>query len=200
MKPNTDNILSKAPRLIKEVLKIFLLVYVGLGLILFIFQEKYIYYPDKTDFKNCSSFKNADQISFGTSRGYLTKRSEDKIIVYYHGNALRACDRDYLDSFFVGQDYSTYFVEYSGYAESESKPSMSTLLQNVTDTINFLKSQNFENIIVAGESIGVGPASYHALHSNINKIILPQVLLIVSSLLCLSNLILLIILCICSLL
>jgi esterase/lipase len=172
MNIDIDIILSRIPRWIKEVVKILLLVYFGFGLVLFFFQGNYIYHPDQTDFLDCPSFKNAEKISFGSSRGYLTKRSQEKIIIYYHGNAGRACDRDYLDNFFAEQNYSTLFVEYSGYGESGPKPSMSLLLQNVTDTINFLKTQNFTNIVVVGESIGVGPASYHALHSDISKLIL----------------------------
>ncbi len=158
--------------LIKKITTILLLVYFGLGMALFIFQNKYIYYPDKTDFQECPSFKGADKISFASSRGYFTKRSLEKVIVYYHGNAGRACDRAYLDSFFAEQNYSTFFVEYSGYGEKENEPSMPKLLKNVTDTINFLETQNFKNIVVVGESVGVGPAAYHALHSGVNKLIL----------------------------
>ena len=139
---------------------------------LFVFQEKYIYYPDKTDFQDCSAFKSADQISFGSSRGYFTKRSQEKVIVFYHGNAGRACDRDYLVSSFAEQNYSTFFVEYSGYGEKGDSPSMPKLLKNVDDTIDFLKTQNFKNIVVVGESVGVGPAAYHASRSEINKLIL----------------------------
>lgn len=167
-----DYILSKIPHLIKRLFLIFLLVYFGLGIVLFVFQEKYIYYPDKTDFQDCPSFKNADQISFGSSRGYLTKRSQDKVIVFYHGNAGRACDRDYLVSSFAEQNYSTFFVEYSGYGEKANNPSMPKLLKNVDDTIRFLKTQNFKDIVVVGESVGVGPATYHASRSDINKLIL----------------------------
>ena len=167
-----DIILNKIPRLIKRVFLIILLVYFGFGIMLFVFQAEYIYYPDKTDFQDCPSFKNADQISFGSSRGYLTKRSQEKVIVFYHGNAGRACDRDYLDSSFAEQNYSTLFVEYSGYGEKANNPSMSKLLKNVDDTIDFLKTQNFKDIVVVGESLGVGPAAYHASRSDINKLIL----------------------------
>lgn len=168
----TSNISSKILHLIKRTLLIFLLVYFGLGVVLFVFQAKYIYYPDKIDFQDCPSFKNADKISFGSSRGYLTKRSSEKVVIFYHGNAGRACDRDYLDSFFAEQNYSTFFVEYSGYGEKANNPSMSKLLKNVDDTIDFLKTQNFKDIVVIGESIGVGPATYHASRSDINKLIL----------------------------
>lgn len=158
--------------LLKRTFLVFFLVYVGLGIILFVFQEKYIYYPDRTDFQNCPAFQNADKVSFGSGRGYLTKHSPETLIVYYHGNAGRACDRDHLDSFFAEQGYSTFFVEYSGYGEKENKPSMTGLLRNVTDTIDFLKTQKFKTVVVMGESVGVGPAAYHALHANTSNLIL----------------------------
>lgn len=138
----------------------------------FLFQENYIYYPDKTDFENCPSFGNAEKISYGSSRGYLTKRSPEKLVVYYHGNAGRGCDRAYLDPFFAKKEYSTFFVEYTGYGEKTNKPSMSNLLKNVTDTIDFLKTQEFQDITVIGESIGAGPAAYHASQSKITNLVL----------------------------
>ena len=168
----TGYILSKIPHSIKRMFLLFLLVYFCFGIVLFVFQAKYIYYPAKTDFQDCPSFKNADRISFGSSRGYLTKRSQEKVIVFYHGNAGRACDRDYLDSSFAEQNYSTLFVEYSGYGEKGNNPSMPKLLKNIDDTIDFLKTQNFKEIVVVGESVGVGPATYHASRSDIHKLIL----------------------------
>lgn len=163
---------TKMFRFIKKVFLVFFLVYFGLGITLFVFQEKYIYYPDTTDFQSCPAFQNAEKISFGLSRGYFTKRSPETLIVYYHGNAGRACDRAYLDSFFAEQGHSTFFAEYSGYGEKENNPSMTGLLGNVTDTIGFLKTQEFKNIVVIGESVGAGPAAYHAMHATVADLIL----------------------------
>jgi esterase/lipase len=159
--------------ILKRIFRIFLLVYFGLGIILFTFQKNYIYYPDKTDFRNCTYSKNVESVSFGLTRGYYTKRSADNIIIYYHGNAGRACDRYYLfDALFAEKDYSTLFVEYSGYAEKEGELSMSKILENTSDTMQFLKDKNLKNIIVIGESLGNGPAAYHALHGEVSKLIL----------------------------
>src|SRR3989338_1128224 len=114
-----STLLSKVPLSVKKILSLCLLVYCGLGVALFVFQEKYIYYPYETDFQDCPSFAAADKILSGSSRGYLTKRSPENVIVYYHGNAGSACDRAFMDSFFAGQSYSTFFAEYSGYGEKE---------------------------------------------------------------------------------
>ncbi|MCE3254832.1 MAG: alpha/beta hydrolase [Rickettsiaceae bacterium] len=157
---------------ILRLIKTGLVAYLGLAAILFTFQTGYIYYPNKTDFQNCPSFKDAEKISFGSSRGYFTKRSSEKVIVFYHGNAGRACDRNYLDKFFAKENYSTYFVEYSGYAQKENHPSMKKLLKNVEDSIKFLETKNFKHIAVIAESIGTGPAAYHAANSSIHNLIL----------------------------
>lgn len=158
--------------LIKEIIKISLICYLGLGIVLFIFQSSFVFRPDTTDFQNCPQFKNSEKITFNSSRGYFTKTSKDKVIVFYHGNAGRACDRDYLEPIFASYGYSTYFVEYSGYAESNNKPTMDKVLKNVTDTIDFIKTQNFKEVTVIGESVGVGPASYHAKNASINNLVL----------------------------
>ncbi len=172
MRRNIGKILNNIPHSIKRALLVFLLVYFGFGSVLFVFQTTYMYYPDTTDLQDCLYFKDAEKISFGSSRGYLTTRSPEEIIIFYHGNAGRACDREYIDSFFAEQNYSTYFVEYSGYAEKGTVPSMPKLLKNVDDTIDFLKTQQYKKIIVVGESVGVGPAAYHAYRAHIDNLVL----------------------------
>lgn len=167
-----SNFGEKLLNYIKPIIILSIFIYLGLGTIFFFFQDNYIYFPDKTNFEECSQFANAEKIQFGSSRGYFTKRSADKVIIYYHGNAGRACDRNYLDIFFARQNYSTFFVEYSGYAEKNVAPSMTKLLNNVTDTITYINTKNFSHVVVIGESIGVGPAAFHALHSNIDNLIL----------------------------
>lgn len=173
---NSDNkitgLQNNVLHLVKRGFIICFWVYVAFGAILSVLQAGYIYYPDKTPFQDCASFKSAERISFSSSRGYFTERSQENVVIFYHGNAGSACDRDYLDPFFAEQNYSTYFVEYSGYGETENNPSMPKLLKNVDDTIDFLKTKDFKHITVIGESIGVGPATYHALHSPIDNLVL----------------------------
>ena len=157
---------------LKRVVLIFLVVYVGLGTFLFVSQNDLIYHPDRTDFSNCPAFSNSEKIKLGSTRMYFTKRSPDKVVIFYHGNAGRACDRDYIESFLAKENYSSIFVEYSGYGETENKPSMIGILKNVTDTIEFLKTLDFTEIIVSGESLGAGPAAYHASISKVSNVVL----------------------------
>jgi uncharacterized protein len=157
---------------LKRLVFIIFLVYIGFGLALFVFQNNFIYYPDQTEFTDCTYLAKAEKITFGSTRMYFTDNSSDKVIVFYHGNAGRACDRDYMELFFAEQGYSTLFVEYAGYSEKVNSPSMNKILENVLDTINFLKTKEFTEVFVSGESLGVGPATYHASLATVQNIIL----------------------------
>lgn len=158
--------------IIKKILLWLLLIYSGLAAVLFAFQARYIYQPDTSDFNDCAAFSDAIKNTFETSRGYLIERSPDKVIVFYHGNAGRACDRAFLDDSFRQQNYSVYFVEYSGYAEESAQPSFKRILQNVKDTSDFINSRGFTEVVVMGESIGVGPATYHSKLADIDNLVL----------------------------
>lgn len=151
----------------------FILFYVLFGFLLFIFQNSFFYPADKTAFNNCPKFEKSEKIIQGDFRAYFTKRSLEKIVVYYHGNGGRACDRYYMESYFKPLGYSVLFVEYPGYAEN-SGTSMDKILNEVSLIDTFLKKQPFKEIVVVGESVGTGPAAYQVSLSenNINKLIL----------------------------
>ena len=165
------NLMSTMLRLYLQGLKLVFIAYIAGGVLLYVFQSSLIYYPDRTDWRACEPFVHAEQIVHGSSHGYLTRRSSDKLLVYYHGNAGRACDRSFFDSFFAERGYSTYFVEYTGYADNETA-SMEQILANVRDTVDFIRTQDFTSVTVMGESIGVGPAAYHAHTTHVDDLIL----------------------------
>lgn len=153
-------------RFLKSSLIIFISIYVFIGCILYLKQAYFIFPASKIPFTDCDHFSNATKI-INPFRAYLTNRSK-KLIVYYHGNAGRACDRYYMDKFFAKSNLSTLFVEYPGYAQ-KGTPSSSEILATVESVNNYLKDKDFDQIIVIGESVGTGPASYHAYIAN-NKI------------------------------
>lgn len=148
-------------------------MYLGFGSLLYIFQNDFFYPADKTAFDTCPKFEKAEKIKSGKLRAYFLKRSSEKVVVYYHGNGGRACDRYYMDSYFEPLGYSVLFVEYPGYAENGST-SMGKILNEVLLVNSFLKQQSFKEIVIIGESVGAGPASYHTTlpENNISKLIL----------------------------
>ncbi len=148
------------------------LVYVGLGAVLFMFQKHYLFMPDHTDFLQCDELEGAERVTYGTTRAYLTARSPERIVVLYHGNAGRACDRSFMEPTFAGDSYSTLFVEYTGYAETGRDPGMRAILANVADTIRFLEVRGYREVMVVGESVGTGPAAYHARAAPVSGLVL----------------------------
>ena len=81
-------------------LYIFIFLYVGFGSLLFIFQNDFFYPAGKTAFDDCPKLEKAEKIKSEDFRAYFLKRSPEKVVVYYHGNAGRACDRYYMEKYF----------------------------------------------------------------------------------------------------
>ena len=152
---------------------IFISFYLLFGFILFIFQNSFFYPADKTAFGDCPKLEKAEKIVSEDLRAYFVKRSSEKVVIYYHGNGGRACDRHYMENFFEPLNYSVLYVEYPGYAE-EGDTTMDKILNEVRLVDNFLKKQSFKELVVIGESVGTGPATYEAslAGNNISKIIL----------------------------
>lgn len=78
-----------------------------------------------------------------------------------------------METYFESLGYSVLYVEYPGYAEN-GDTTMGKILHEVTLVDGFLKKQSFKEVVVIGESVGTGPASYQtSLPKNtINKLIL----------------------------
>lgn len=155
----------------KIALLIFVLFYIGFGIGITIFQEKIIYRPSAQDFDACPAFASAEKIKFGETRAYF-KEAGEKLAVLYHGNAGSACDRDSWGRIFEENGYSFLVVEYEGYSNDTKAPSHEGVQKNVRDVIAFLESRHFREVVVAGESIGSGPASLHVSFSPPQKLLL----------------------------
>lgn len=157
--------------ILKEILLILVLVYVGFGLVLFFTQKSMIYYPDNQDFESCKGFQDAQKLNLNGTRAYFKKNSEN-LIVFYHGNAGSACDRDFLKDEFERLGLSYLFVEYAGYSSDAKKPSGKLLLKDVENMVEFVQNQEFSNVFVGGESIGSSLAIYHSKLSKADKMFL----------------------------
>ncbi len=146
-------------------------VYFAFGLILYFFQSRFVYYPDRTDFYSCRNFDDSEKFEANKTRFYYRKNS-NKLIVVYHGNAGSACDRYFLKNIFEGANYSYIFVEYSGYANDKRSPSMKLIMRDVKNVNDFIKQKEFKKIVLFGESLGSGPVAYQTNLIAVDGIIL----------------------------
>jgi uncharacterized protein len=149
-----------------------LIIYVLFGIYLFLDQKSMIYFPDNRDFEKCSGFNDYEKRNYEGTRFYYKAGKKDTVIVHYHGNAGSACDRSFLKSTFEKLNNSVIFVEYAGYSNDSRKPSISLILKDVENVRKFIQENKFKKVIVFGQSIGSGPASYQAFLGNVNSLIL----------------------------
>jgi hypothetical protein len=142
--------------------------YAGACLFLYFYQQKMIYFPDNAPFKLCSLTAN----EYNGTRFYEVNPGMDGVVVVYHGNAGRACDRTYLSDEFTNIGYTTLLIEYPGYSGIDGKPSMESILKGVRDIRSYVSRQGYEHVTVFGESIGTGPASYYAKIGKPDRLVL----------------------------
>ncbi|TYB31566.1 MAG: alpha/beta hydrolase [Candidatus Mcinerneyibacterium aminivorans] len=159
-------------KLIFNIILLIAIAYFLIGLFFYFMQKSFIYHPDEMDFESCEGFEDYEKINHNGTRFYFKKTSGENVLIYYHGNAGSACSRSNLKHFFENCTCSLIFVEYAGYAGDEKKPSKNLILEDVKNVKNFLESSKFKNVIVYGQSIGSGPASYHASLGGVDSLIL----------------------------
>lgn len=169
----TSNLIknSKIFGILWRSIRILAIVYIVFGFYLYFFQNSIIYHPDNQDFNSCAGFDDSEKIVINGTRAYY-KQNTKKLIIFYHGNAGSACDRDFIKDFFEGLDYSYLFVEYSGYAGDSKKPSRELIYKDVENVNEFISKLEYENLVLAGESLGSAPASYHSTLIEADKILL----------------------------
>lgn len=151
--------------------------------LLYIFQDKLIFFPQKLSvyeytFNNDS---NIEKIKIGFDdlkflRGWFRKKpiaGQFKVIIYFGGNAEEA-------SYMITQsskikDCSILSVNYPGYGNSDGRPGEKEFYKASLRIYDFIISRNDidkDNIIVFGRSIGTAVAIYLASQRKVKGIIL----------------------------
>ncbi len=179
----------------KELFPIFLrimtavlfIVFAGLVL-LYVFQEKLIYYPQKmkkneadTMLKLCSQHSQIDLLSIETEKdvrihGWLVKnpdREKSPVIIYFGGNAEEISYLVHYANKIKG--WSLALMNYRGYGLSEGRPTEKNLYHDAVLLYDYLSRRediDRERIIVMGRSLGTGVATYLAQQRQVAGVIL----------------------------
>lgn len=149
----------------------FLIFYIGFGVFLALKQESIIYQPFAQDFDDCPTLAGAEKITHDGTRMYYHDNG-NMLMVVYHGNAGSACDRAFLATLAEQAGYSYLLPEYAGYSNDSQKPSHEAIKKDVEHVVDFINSDDFDHVVVYGESIGTGAASYHSSLQPPSKLIL----------------------------
>lgn len=149
-------------------------IYILLGLyvlacgLMFVLQEKLIFFPQQLDKDHTFKFPQPFQeISIKTEdekllHGLLFKSDSSKGLIFYlHGNAGSLDAWGEVAETYTALKHDVFLLDYRGYGKSEGAiASEAQLFQDVQRAYNeMLKLYEEDNIIVLGYSIGTGPAT-----------------------------------------
>jgi uncharacterized protein len=168
----------------KMLLKTILIIATGYSLIcilLYLFQEKLIFFPQKLTPDYRFGFNQPfEELNITTSdktqlHGLLFKADSSKGLVFYlHGNAGALDSWGEVAQTYTGLNYDVFLLDYRGYGKSNGAiNSQKQLFEDIQTVYDTLKNRYEENrIVVLGYSIGTGPASHVASTNNPSLLIL----------------------------
>jgi uncharacterized protein len=155
--------------MIKQLLIVAVVVYIALALYAYSSQRQLTYFPDNSPFERCAAFSADEQVVHEGVRMYVRGDSQ-RVLVVYHGNAGRACDRVYYEEFSSGR--TLVLVEYPGFGGDSQPPSEERIKQAVLAVADYLDSRGAIDVAVIGESLGSSAAAYHSSIARVDKLVL----------------------------
>jgi len=153
---------------ILKILKIAIVVYILICLLLFVFQEKLIFLPEKLDKNYKFTFDQSfEEVNIKTEdgkilNGIIFKSDSSKGLIFYlHGNARSLRSWGEVAKAYTDLNYDVFMLDYRGFGKSEgSISSQEQMFQDVQTAYDEMLKKYAENkIIVLGYSFGTGPAT-----------------------------------------
>lgn len=175
------NRMASTKKILLRTLKLLLVFYILICIVLYFFQEKLIFFPDKLakdyKFSFVQSFEEINiKVHDGSSlNGLLFKSDSAKGLIFYlHGNAGSVNTWGEVAKRYTDLHYDVFIWDYPGYGKStgaiKNKAQLFDDIQSAYDEMK--KRYREKQIVVLGYSIGTGPASYVASTNNPKLLIL----------------------------
>ena len=172
-------IINNTMKILKKIIILILGIYLFLNLFLFFNQKQMLYFPDKTNFFDCDNFtKNQKKMALFKqynidTKFYQVNWKKNNVIIFFHWNAWRACDRTWILKILKNTGNTIIFPEYYWYADwEENTPNINEILKNVEAIWSYIETQEFEKIYVMWRSLWTWPASYFAENYKTDKLLL----------------------------
>ena len=143
-------------------------LYFLLIFILFLFQERLIFFPDN---RTCPDLKS---VTFeGETIRFIEKIHPNAsiILIHFHGNAGGVCDRNFVIDNLKDFPINIILVEYPGYSGEETFPTLKRLKENSVKIFKYFKNKG-QPIYLYGESLGSSIVSFLASFEKVEGIIL----------------------------
>lgn len=163
------------------IIAFLLIVYVMLCIVIYFYQEKIIFYPEKLSKDYSYDFDGSfEEITINTKdkkklNSILFRSQYPKGIIFYlHGNAGSIKEWGEVAKFYNMMYYDVFMLDYRGYGKSEGNiENKEQLFSDVELAYEEVAKRYPENkIIILGYSIGTGLASKLASQKNAKQLIL----------------------------
>jgi uncharacterized protein len=161
--------------------KVIVILYTIICILLYFFQEKLIFFPEKIAKDYQFQFNQKfEELNFKTDddkllNGILFKADSSKGLIFYlHGNAGSLKGWGEIAQTYTSLNYDLFMLDYRSYGKSEGEISSEKQFYNDVQLVyDILKKKYPENkIIILGYSIGTGPATKLASTNNAKLLIL----------------------------
>ncbi len=168
-------------RLLKKILTIIITLYIVLCGLIYLFQEKLIFFPQKLGKNYQFEFgQKFEELNIKTTdgkllNGLLFKTDNSKGLIFYlHGNAGCLSSWGEVAKTYTDLNYDVYIIDYRSYGKSDGQINgQNQLFEDNQTAYNELKKRYSEGkIIVLGYSIGTGLAAKLASTNNPKLLIL----------------------------
>lgn len=152
----------------KSVLLIVLLVYLGMGLYLYLMQRSFIYFPvaETAAVSNTRFFRNEGH----RIKVSILNEDSKKAIIYFGGNAenVEYNSQEFSENL---SEYAVYLVNYRGYGGSSGTPTEEAIYADALSVHDDV-TRNYESISIIGRSLGSAVATYVASKRPIDSLVL----------------------------
>ncbi len=160
--------LTELMKKIMHIIGILFTCYVGFGVLLFVIQRSFIYFPTEPVAHGYDEvvFENGGE----HTKSILLNSGNRNAILYFGGNA-EAVAHSASEFEYEFPFYSVYLINYRGYGGSSGKPEEKALYSDALYIFDQL-STLYDSVSVIGRSLGSGVASYIASERDVKKLVL----------------------------
>ena len=143
-------------------------LYAVIGLALYVFQRRLLYFPDPTHYTpQQAGLAGVEEIGLATADGerlvawYKPAPASAPTLLYFHGNGGGLYLRRKRIEALAGAGYGVFILGYRGYSGSTGRPTEKALVADGLLAYDYLKAQGVapSRIVLYGESLGTGIAT-----------------------------------------
>ena len=150
------------------VLKFLVSIYLVVGVLLYVFQRKLLYFPAPRE--DYSYEKMLLKYEGEVLNTIVLNRGQQRAIIYFGGNGESVVynGERFMKNF---PKHTIYLVDYAGYGWSSGTPSKEKLFKNALFLYDHVVKEH-QNISLIGRSLGSGVASYLTSQREVEKLAL----------------------------